>query len=83
MQAIRDDEADWRAFCDRTGALRDWRLYGPQYVLARQLHAQHGWVDKQLRLAVKHALERNELAARHSAEWSELERHLELEQKYA
>lgn len=83
MQAIRDDESDWWAFCERTGALREWRLYGPQYVCARQLHAQHGWTGERLRLAVKHTLERNDLAARQGAEWSDLERYLELQSKYA
>jgi hypothetical protein len=82
-QAIYDDEVDWERFCEKNG-IDDtrWKLYSPEYRHAYEQHNKHGYVGRELRLAVSHAIQRDQLAKTQAQEWTELKTLIELEKKY-
>lgn len=82
MQAIHDDEVEWEHFCKKTGADTRWKLYSREYDHAKEQHGKHGYIGRELRLAVAHAIQRNELAVTQANEWKELKQLIELEKKY-
>lgn len=82
IQKIHEDEAAWMDFCRKTGADNRWRLYSSEYEHAREQHAKYGYVDRQLRLAVQHAIQRDELQRQQALEWQELLHMTSLLEKY-
>lgn len=81
-QAIYDDEADWTHFCRVNDCDSRWRLYSAEYNHARQLHAKYGYTGRELRLAVQHAIQRDNLARQQALEWQELQHMNQLLEKY-
>jgi hypothetical protein len=81
-QAIHDDEEDWDHFCKKTGADSRWKLYSQEYDHAKEQHNKYGYTHRELKLAVAHAIQRNELATAQANEWKELKQFIELEKKY-
>lgn len=81
-QSCRDDEEDWYAFCKKTGADTRWGVYSQEAFHAKKLHEKHGYTHRELRLAVQHARQLDQLAMQHKNEWAELNRLIELEKKY-
>jgi len=82
MSAIRDDVVQWEAFCSLTGADVRWKLYSREYAHARELHTKYGYTDRELRLAVQHAIQRDDLTKTQLDEWKELQHFMTLEKKY-
>lgn len=82
IQAMYDDEDDWDHFCKSTGADTRWKLYSREYSHAKKQHREHGYTNRELKLAVAHAIQRDDLARAQANEWSELKQLMELEKKY-
>jgi hypothetical protein len=83
FKAIDEDEEDWERLQKENNLPREWKVYGREYYFARQLHRNKGYKDRQLKLAVRHAIELENLQLQHAKEWRELEQLLTLEDKYA
>lgn len=83
FKAIDEAEEDWERLQKENNLPQQWKVYGREYYHARQLHRNKGYKDRQLKLAVRHAIELENLQLRHSKEWQELEQLLTLEDKYA
>lgn len=82
IQAIHDDEDDWDHFCKKTGADTRWGVYSQEAGHAKRLHYAHGYTHRELRLAVQHARQRDQLSVQQENEWAELRQLMELEKKY-
>lgn len=83
IQAIYDDEVEWGIFCHKHDLPGNWKLYGQEYNLARELVRIKGYTGRQLKLAIRHEQELADLKKRQTAEWQELEQLLAWEDKYA
>lgn len=68
-QSSTHDNDYWNDFCHRVKADSSWKLYSREYYHALEQHAKHGFKNEQLCLAVRHAVEREQLAVRQSVEW--------------
>jgi hypothetical protein len=82
IQAIHDDEDDWDRFCSKNGADSRWSLYSREYRHAIEQNNKYGYTGRELRLAVAHAIQRDDLVIAQENEWKELKHLIELERKY-
>lgn len=83
IKAIHEDEEDWEFFQKENNLPTEWKLYSREQDTAKKLYHNKGYTGRQLKLAVRHAIEMNDLELRHKEEWRELEKLLTLEEKYA
>lgn len=83
IKAIHEDEEDWEFFQKENNLPPEWKLYSREQDTAKKLYNGKGYTGRQLKLAVRHAIEMNDLELRHKEEWRELEKLLTLEEKYA
>lgn len=82
VDAIHDDRIAWEDFCKRTGADTRWSLYSDEYYHAREIYKKYAYTDRHLRLAVRHAIERDELKKKQDQEFQELEHMITMLNKY-
>jgi hypothetical protein len=83
FKAIDEDAECWESLRKENNLPSEWKLYSREQYLATSLYHSKGYKNRQLKLAVRHAIEMNDLQQQHKKEWSELENLLTLEEKYA
>jgi hypothetical protein len=83
IKAIDEDGEDWESLRKENNLPSEWKLYSREQYFATSLYHGKGYTGRQLKLAVRHAIEMNDLQQQHKKEWSELEKLLALEEKYA
>lgn len=82
MSSIRDDENDWDDFRRKTGLDTNWEVYSREAEYARDIHKERGYTGRELKLAVRHLVEMNDLRIKQANEWKELLQLQTLEEKY-
>lgn len=82
MSSINDDENDWDDFRRKTGLDTNWEAYGREAEYARDIHKERGYTGRELKLAVRHLVEMNDLQIKQANEWKELLQLKILEEKY-
>ena len=81
IQAVIADEQYWEKL-HKVLEVPRWGLYSPEYYHCKELHEKWGLKGRRLRLAVQHAIEREDLEKKHALNWMELDKLEELEKKY-
>lgn len=82
ISAIRDDEHSWYNLKKDADIMDcNWKLYSAEWDLARQGY-NNGLVGRQLKMFVRHEVEKRELSIKHKKEQAELNQLIALEQKY-
>lgn len=81
MSSIRDDENDWDDFRRKTD-IPNWDVYSREARFARKLYETKGIIGRELRLAVRHSIETEDLIIKQAKEWEEFRLLESLKKKY-